>query len=50
VRPQAMVDEPRKPEVAKLSVEGGIQHNIAWLDVSVQYTLFTVLMQVQKCG
>ena len=50
VRAPAVVNKPRKPEVAELGVEGSIEHNIAWFNVSVQNPLFTVLMYVQKCG
>jgi hypothetical protein len=32
VRAAAMVDEPRQPEVG---VEGGVQHDVAGLDVPV---------------
>jgi hypothetical protein len=44
-----VVDEPGEPEVTKLGVEGSVEQDIAGLDVTVQNTLFPLLMQVQKC-
>jgi hypothetical protein len=37
------------PEVAELGGEGGVEHNIARLDVTVQDALLPLLMQVQEC-
>ena len=49
VRLALVVDQPREPEVAELGVEGGVEHNVAGLDVTVQDALLPLLMQVQEC-
>ena len=47
-RPDAVVDQPRQAEVAHLGVQRGIQHDVAWLDVTVHYTLLPLCVEVRQ--
>jgi len=46
----AVVDEPRKAEVAELGVEGLVQHDVARLDVAMDDALVPLLVEVQHGG
>jgi hypothetical protein len=43
-----VLSDPRQTKVTELGVEFTIKENVAWFDISMQYVLATLVVEIMK--